>query len=94
MVDKGATTVAEAGRRGGRATLENQGTDFFGKIGRKGGRRTAELYRDLLAEFGRKGGRPKRPVLDESTGQRERNRKEAAVGRLSCCPTSIIANQK
>jgi general stress protein YciG len=63
MIDKEGITVAEAGRRGGRATLENQGPDFFKKIGRKGGRRTAEMYREVLAEFGRKGGRPRRPAL-------------------------------
>jgi len=87
-------SVREAGSRGGRRTLELHGPEFFQEIGHKGGQRTAELYRELLSEFGKKGGRPKRPPLDESTGQRDKNRKEAAVGRLSCCPTSIIANQK
>lgn len=65
-------TVAEAGRRGGRATLENQGIDFFKRIGKKGGERTKELYGELLNEFGRKGGRPKRPPLDESAGEKNR----------------------
>jgi general stress protein YciG len=60
----GATTVQEAGRRGGRATLENKGVDFFKRIGAQGGKRTAELYRDLLVEFGRMGGRRPRPPLD------------------------------
>ena len=61
-------SVQEAGRRGGESTLERRGTDFFREIGRKGGQRTAELYRELLKEFGKKGGRPKRPTLDESAG--------------------------
>jgi general stress protein YciG len=59
-------TVQEAGRRGGQATLQNRGVTHFQKIGRKGGRRTAELYRDLLSDFGKRGGRPRRPSLIES----------------------------
>lgn len=62
-------SVQEAGRRGGRATLENQGADFFKRIGTKGGRRTAELYGELLREFGRRGGRPRRPHLEDSAGK-------------------------
>ena len=58
-------TVTEAGRLGGYATLQNQGVDHFKKIGHKGGQRTAQLYRDLLREFGKKGGRPRRPTLEE-----------------------------
>lgn len=56
-------TVTEAGRKGGQSTLEHRGISFFQEIGRKGGKRTAELYRDLLKEFGRRGGRPHRPSL-------------------------------
>jgi len=66
-------TVKEAGRRGGRATLESQGREFFSRIGKKGGQRTAELYRGLLKEFGRKGGRPRRPTLDEYMGEEANN---------------------
>jgi len=58
-------TASEAGRRGGLATLKNQGREYFKKIGKKGGNRTAELYHDLLNEFGKKGGRPRRPALTE-----------------------------
>jgi len=72
MSDKEEITVAEAGRRGGRATLENQGVDFFSRIGKKGGKRTAQLYADLLREFGRKGGRPRRPTLDQYMGEGDR----------------------
>jgi general stress protein YciG len=65
-------TVQEAGRRGGQATLQNQGIEHFQKIGRKGGKRTAELYRDLLSEFGKQGGRPHRPTLNEAMGDEDR----------------------
>ena len=61
----GSLTVAEAGRRGGLATRNNQGIDFFKKIGRKGGEVTRKRYSHLLSEFGKKGGRPRRPSLDE-----------------------------
>jgi len=76
MVDKEEITVAEAGRRGGQSTLERQGAEFFRKIGRKGGQRTAELYRDLLSEFARRGGRPRRPALEEDTGEELPEKKE------------------
>jgi general stress protein YciG len=65
-------TVQEAGRRGGQATLQNQGVRHFKKIGRKGGRRTAELYRDLLSDFGKRGGRPRRPSFIESMEEGDR----------------------
>jgi len=73
MTEKQAITVREAGARGGHSTLERRGVEFFRKIGAKGGKRQKELYRDLLAEFGRKGGRPRRPTLDESTGEKGRD---------------------
>lgn len=57
-------SAAEAGRRGGHATLENQGVEFFRRIGKKGGQKTKELYGEFLKEFGKKGGRPRRPSLD------------------------------
>jgi len=66
--EKERITVGEAGRRGGRATLESHGADFFKRIGKKGGQRTVKLYREMLSEFGKKGGRPRRPALDESMG--------------------------
>lgn len=62
-------SVREAGRRGGQSTLEHRGTEFFREIGAMGGKRTAELYADLLKEFGRKGGRPRRPNLENSVGE-------------------------
>ena len=64
------TTVQEAGRRGGCTTRDHYtGTDFYQKIGRRGGKKTAELYHDLLAEFGRRGGRPRRPNLENGVGE-------------------------
>jgi len=65
-------TVQEAGRRGGHATLQNQGVKHFKEIGRRGGKRTAKLYRDLLSEFGKRGGRPRRPSLKESMEEENR----------------------
>jgi len=62
-------TVRQAGARGGSRTLERHGREHFQAIGRKGGRRTAELYRDLLSEFGKRGGRPRRPALDGYMGE-------------------------
>lgn len=70
MVNKEEITVVEAGQRGGRSTLKRQGVQFFKKIGKKGGQRTKELYGELLSEFGKKGGRPKRPTLHNSMGEK------------------------
>lgn len=83
----GGISVQEAGARGGRATLANQGVDFFKRIGTKGGRRTAELYHDLLVEFGRKGGRPRRPSLDKNPGEGHSQTKEEG-GRPECSSPS------
>jgi hypothetical protein len=69
-----AISVTEAGARGGAVTRDRYtGTGFYQRIGAKGGKKTAELYADLLKEFGRRGGRPRRPALDESVGERDRD---------------------
>jgi len=68
-------SVQEAGRRGGKSTLEHQGVAFYREIGRKGGQRTAQLYSDLLSEFGKRGGRPRRPTLDEPMGEKRTSNK-------------------
>lgn len=77
-------TVHEAarqlGRRGGTATRDRHGIEFYRKIGAKGGKRQKELYRELLAEFGRLGGRPRRPNLENTTGEEPLEKKEDAVG--------------
>ena len=75
IVNKEAITVVEAGRRGRHATLASHGKGFFKKISRKGGQRTAELYRGLLREFGKKGGRPRKQVLNEYMGERDRQKR-------------------
>ncbi len=62
-VEEEVMNVREAGRRGGESTLKRWGVSFFRDIGRRGGRRTAQMYRDLLKEYGKRGGRPKRPKL-------------------------------
>jgi general stress protein YciG len=64
-------SVREAGHRGGQITLQNRGVKHFKKIGRKGGQRTAQLYHELLSEFGKMGGRPRRPTLDETMGEKD-----------------------
>lgn len=93
MDNKERLTVAEAGRRGGHATLANQGVDFFRKIGKKGGRRTAELYAHLLAEFGRKGGRPRRPSLAEQPGENTQ-KKRRQVGPWAVLPPVKVYHRK
>jgi general stress protein YciG len=72
-------SVRQAGQRGGSRTLERHGREFFQAIGRKGGRRTADLYHDLLGEFGKRGGRPRRPSLNEYMGEEEGKKKEAIL---------------
>jgi len=61
--------VRDAGARGGRATLERHGVEFYRAIGRKGGHHTRELYAALLRDYGRRGGRPRRPLLDQNVGE-------------------------
>ena len=41
--NKGAMTVAEAGRRGGATTAQRHGPEFYEQIGKKGGQKVAEL---------------------------------------------------
>ena len=55
-------SVREAGRRGGIATRDRHGIEFYRQIGAKGGESTKKLYAHLFTEFGKKGGRPSRPV--------------------------------
>ena len=62
-------SVREAGRRGGNVTLARHGREFYQKIGKSGGCRTKALYSEFFKEFGKKGGRPRRPALNDSTGE-------------------------
>ena len=41
--NKGAMTVAEAGRKGGQTVRDKHGQQFYETIGRKGGQRVREL---------------------------------------------------
>lgn len=88
-VEKDQLTVAQAGRRGGQSTLEHRGIEFFREIGAKGGRKTAELYHDLLKEFGKKGGRPRRPALDKPVGSKIGIRRRPAVGPPISLPPEL-----
>ncbi len=57
MAEKGAMTVREAGRKGGRATKARHGPEFYQSIGRKGGETTKERHGPQFYEkIGRKGG--------------------------------------
>lgn len=88
MTDKEQITVAEAGRRGGSITRDRYGRDFYQKIGSEGGRRTAELYADLLKEFGKRGGRPWRPTLDSAGG----GLPEKKGGRNAVGPRKLLSH--
>jgi len=81
----GEVSVREAGARGGRATSERLGSDFFREIGRKGGQRTKELYGALFREYGRRGGRPRRPDL-ETMGEGPDKQKEGRSARGALPP--------
>ncbi|MFO7298515.1 MAG: KGG domain-containing protein [Pseudomonadota bacterium] len=53
----GKMTVEEAGRRGGAATAQARGREFYREIGRKGGEaRRVKLGSEGYRELGRKGG--------------------------------------
>ncbi len=57
MAEKGAMTVREAGRKGGRATKARHGPEFYQSIGAKGGNTTRDRYGTPFYEkIGRKGG--------------------------------------
>lgn len=46
----GAATVQEAGRKGGRRTLERRGPEFYSRIGRKGGKTSGGVRRAAAAK--------------------------------------------
>ena len=43
---KGAMTVAEAGRKGGKKTADTHGHEFYQEIGHKGGQKVRELIEE------------------------------------------------
>ncbi len=50
MSKKGKMTVEEAGRRGGEATSEKEGREFYSEIGHKGGQKGGPRVRELIEE--------------------------------------------
>lgn len=58
MPEKGAITASEAGKRGGKATSERHGHEFYVVIGKKGGKTTRERYGlGFYEEIGARGGK-------------------------------------
>lgn len=71
MAEKGAMTVREAGRKGGRATKARHGPEFYQSIGRKGGETTKERHGPQFYEkIGRKGGQTMKKLIEQ--GKRAR----------------------
>lgn len=65
---KPTMTLREAAQKGGNATKERHGPDYYATIGRKGGARVAaERGSEFYQEIGRKGGQ----VRAEQSRQRE-----------------------
>ncbi|MDI6816705.1 MAG: hypothetical protein QME41_05890 [Actinomycetota bacterium] len=72
--DKGKMTVSEAGRKGGKATSEKYGRQFYEEIGEKGGkiggpkggRATKEKYgHGFYEKIGHKGGQEVKRLIEE-----------------------------
>ena len=67
MPDKGAMTVKEAGRKGGRQTKARHGEDFYKQIGKKGGETTKERHGPQHYEkIGRKGGQRVKQLIAQA----------------------------
>jgi general stress protein YciG len=67
---KGKMSVAEAGRKGGRATAETHGKEFYSTIGKKGGEiggeKTASTRgRGFYSEIGHKGGQKVKGLIEK-----------------------------
>ena len=64
MAAKGAMTVREAGRKGGRSTRARHGPEFYETIGRKGGQTTKQRHGpEFYERIGRKGGHRVRALV-------------------------------
>ncbi len=67
MAEKGAMTVREAGRKGGRTTKARHGDGFYKAIGRKGGETTKQRHgKDFYEKIGRKGGQRMRQLIEQA----------------------------
>ena len=67
MADRGAMTVREAGRKGGRATKARHGPEFYESIGRKGGETTKKRHGPRFYErIGRKGGQRVKQLVQQA----------------------------
>src|SRR6266436_3790839 len=63
--NKGAMTVAEAGRKGGATTAQRHGPEFYEQIGKKGGRTTAQRHgADFYEQIGKQGGQKVKETYD------------------------------
>ncbi len=74
MAEKGAMTVREAGRRGGRTTKARHGDGFYKSIGKKGGEATKQRHgHEFYEKIGRKGGQRMRELIAKAKrAQRDR----------------------
>ena len=99
--DGGKMTVGEAGRRGGAATAQARGREFYKEIGRKGGEaRRGKLGSEGYRELGRKGGAAtsqKRAPNRESehlSGMSPAPQESAGDGHASFPDTSDITHEE
>ena len=58
-----ATTVNEAGKKGGLSVLASRGRQFYVEIGRKGQKAMRAKYPNRASVWGSRGGRPRKPSL-------------------------------
>jgi general stress protein YciG len=63
-----ATTVHEAGKKGGLSCLRNRGREFFSEIGRTGQQAMRHKYPGMAVKWGKRGGRPKKCNLKDIVG--------------------------
>ena len=67
MAAKGAMTVREAGRKGGRSTRSRHGPEFYEAIGRKGGQTTKKRHGpEFYERIGRRGGQRVRQLVAQA----------------------------
>jgi len=67
MPEKGAMTVKEAGRKGGRTTKARHGDEFYKDIGRKGGEMTKQRHGpEFYEKIGRKGGQKVKALIAQA----------------------------